>query len=234
MKNLITIEDETKRTYFQLHGISGTGRVAIYCEATNQVSPSDFDNDEDQVEELSSVILKEKDEDEEGNEKYSPLYLSPNAISLSNKIQLIIRFYGSPEDVHVNYDFVHTTNYWTPKNGLILNQAALESILTKELIYIGSKYPIASILRCRKFIMRGWTINAGQLLKIMYQISKLNLDDIATLEDQLIGVDVVHFTILINAIRSQIEKYEKENTPFLISYNYLAKIIDKVFNSNEG
>lgn len=34
---------------------------------------------------------------------YQPVYLSSNAITLSDKIQIVIRFYGNPEEIHSNY-----------------------------------------------------------------------------------------------------------------------------------
>jgi hypothetical protein len=221
------LKDPKSIDYYAMHGISGQGRVAIYC-AANYQGVGGNEQDEAEVEELTNVILKEKEEPD--GAKYHVLFLSPNAISLSHDVQLILRFYGSPEEVHVNYDFVHATNYWTLKGGLILNQPALESILAKELIYVGSKYPVASILRCKKFILRGWQINAGQQLKIMYQISKLDLNDIATLEDQLVGVDVAYFVMLISALRATLKSKVEEGGPFNMSYEYLAEIIDRIFN----
>lgn len=75
----------------------------------------------------------------------------------------MVRFHGDPAEIHENYDFVHCTNYWTSwERRVTLNQQALECIMTKELRYIGSKYPVASVFRVRKFIERGWTIGAGQ------------------------------------------------------------------------
>lgn len=221
-----SLDVDSKEFYYQ-HGISGQGRVAIYCEANSQVPD---DDDPEHIEELTGVVLQEKREKDDENQKYKPVYLSPNAISLSHKVQLIIRFYGEPEEIHKNYDYVHATNYWTIKKGLNLNQPALEAILAKELIYIGSKYPLASILRCKKFILRGWHINAGQQLKIMYQISKLNLDDVSVLEDQLVGVDVAYFMTLISALRSAIKSHSDKGEPFVWSYEYLSEIIDRVFN----
>lgn len=56
-------------------------------------------------------------EDKETQEKeYIPLYFSPNCISLSNKIQLVLRFNGNAQEIHKNYDFVHATNYCTSKS----------------------------------------------------------------------------------------------------------------------
>ena len=121
---------------------------------------------------------------------YRPVFLSTNAITLANRVQLVLRFYGEPEEIHKYYDFIHCTNYWKSwDHDLVLNQAALESLLSKELRYVGSKYPVCSIFRLRKFIKREWTINAGQILKMAYQVSELDLTDPKVLEDQLTGVD---------------------------------------------
>src|SRR3546814_1666855 len=67
---------------------------------------------------------------------YRPVFMSTNAITLSDKIQIVLRFYGEADAIHENYDFVHCTNYWTSKDAnLTLRQPALESLLCKELRY---------------------------------------------------------------------------------------------------
>ena len=69
---------------------------------------------------------------------------------------------------------MHCTNYWTSwDREVVTSAAALESILTKDLKYQGSQYPVCSIIRTRKFIERGWTINAGQYLKMAIQIGAM-------------------------------------------------------------
>lgn len=170
-------------------------------------------------------IPAENLEKNEEKKKYIPIFLSTNAITLSNKIQLVVRFYGEPDKIHENYDFVHATNYWIYETGTVLNQRALESILNKELFYVGSKYPICSLVRTRKFIKRGWQINAGQYVKMAFQISKLNLEDIYVLEDQLIGVDSIYFLSFIESLKT---KQMKDKT-FVLNKDYLTTVIDKIF-----
>lgn len=154
-------------------------------------------------------------------EKYRPVFITTNAITLSNSIQLILRFYGDPEEIHRNYDFVHCTNYWTSKNKeVVLRPEALETLLTKELVYVGSKYPICSVIRLRKFIKKGWTINTGQILKMAFQIKELDLYDPKVLADQLIGVDVAYFVQLLHMI--YIDNRD-------IDYIYICELIDKIF-----
>src|SRR3546814_2858608 len=74
----------------------------------------------------------------------------------------------------------------------------LESLLCKELRYVGSKYPVCSVIRLRKLIRRGWVINAGQILKMMMQVSELDLTNPAVLQDQLTGVDSAYFIELMS------------------------------------
>ena len=47
---------------------------------------------------------------------------------------------------------------------------------------------ICSLIRARKFIKRGWSINAGQFVKMAWQISQLKLNDVKVLEEQLIDL----------------------------------------------
>ena len=158
--------------------------------------------------------------------KYRPLMLTSNAITLSDQIQIVIRFFGKVEDIHKNFDFVHCTNYYDYKeNNLVLHTEALESIITKQLIYVGSLYPLCSLIRMRKFIQRGWNVNAGQIVKMSYQISCLDLKDPKVLEEQLTGVDYAYFHQLIETMKSDI----KDNHQMNIDATYICQLIDKIF-----
>jgi len=153
---------------------------------------------------------------------YRVLFLSPNAISLSDDIQIVCRFHGNNEQIHKTFDFIHATNYFTFKEWLVTNKEALESILCKQLKYQGSLYPLTSIIRMKKFIKRWWNISAGEMLKSMFQISELNLSDPNVVEEQLIWVDIAYFSALIEILRGT--KSDE------ISSSYLNKMIDKVFS----
>lgn len=167
---------------------------------------------------------KKIDLDKESDKKYTPVFFSPNAISLSDDLQIVIRFHGDNDVVHKTFDFIHATNYFTFERGLVTNTLALESILTKQLKYQGSMYPLTTIIRMKKFLKRGWNINAGEILKVMFQISEINLKNPDTLEEQLIGVDVAYFQTLIKILRGV------ENLENKITSEYLNTIIDRVFN----
>lgn len=183
---------------------------------------------ENQIKVLTSGGYKMfyNDDDVRGKLPYRMVYLSDNAITLSDGIQVILRFTGNVETIHSTFDFIHTTNYFTMKDGLVTNKKALESILTKELMYQGSQFPLTSIIRTRKFIKRGWNISAGEYLKIMYQISKLDLNDIDVLTEQLIGVDVVYFDRLLVKLREfNTGLHEVKDIS-----EYLFETIDEVFS----
>lgn len=219
---------------------TGQDRVKIHAKSAGVVSETDNGQSTYQYfEQLSGeegesavgayveTVLGGADE-EVGEEKvadkpkYRPVFLSSNAVTLANHVQLIIRFYGSPEEIHKNYDFIHCTNYWYSKTGeLVLTKEALEATITKELRYVGSLYPLCSIIRTRKFLKRGWTINAGQYLKMIMQLNQLNLLDVAVLEDQLVGVDVAYFAEIIQKLQ--------EKDPAKVDTAYLMAIIDRMF-----
>lgn len=189
-------------------------------EKTQEYVQKVLDNPEEieDVHEDTSIEIKKN----KGSGIYRPVFLTSNAITLSDKIQIVLRFYGEPDEIRENYDFSHCTSYWTNwNNELVLRPQALESILSKELRYVGSRYPICSLVRLRKFIARGWRINAGQILKMSMQISELDLTDINTLEDQLTGVDTAYFVQLISSLR--------EKDPEKVNVAYLTEIVNRLF-----
>ena len=173
----------------------------------------------------TSGMRVNEDAKDEDKAKYIPVFFSPNAISLSNRVQIVLRFHGDDEKIHSTFDFIHATNYWTFDTGLVTNKKALESILTRQLMYQGSLYPLTTIIRIKKFLKRGWNINAGEMLKVMFQISELDLKNPDVLEEQLIGVDIAYFSKLIEILRG-VDSNK-------LTSQYLNEIIDRVFSEFE-
>jgi len=171
------------------------------------------------------------EEQENEKPKYLPAFITSNAISLTDKIQIITRFFGSPDEIHKNFDFIHCQCYYDYKErNLVLPQKSLLSILTKRLRYYGSKYPVCSIFRLRKFLKRGWNINAGEIFKICFQISELNLHDVTVLEDQLIGVDTQYFVWFISKLKEMQTESEEKGKDFVVDYDHVKEMIDGLFN----
>ena len=195
----------------------GEDRVYIYIPSVGVAVEKKIDLDDCE----NPLDQEVEDTEDKTKPKYRPVFFSSNAITLSDKIQIVTRFYGDAAQIHSNFDYVHATNYWTSGEGkVVFSIEAYEACHNKELIYVGSKYPLCSLFRMRKFIARGFTITAGEILKIAMNINEFDLKSVRVLRDQLIGVDSAYFNNLIDAIES------KEN----IDRQYLTVLINKMFN----
>ena len=189
------------------------------------VASSGIVEDKKLVNEAKRTKGIESAKSEEDKPKFLPMYISDNAISLTNDVQLILRFVGNHEEIHKNFDFVHCTCWYDPiKKELGMPQEALVSIVTKELIYIGSKFPLCSLFRMRKFINRGFSVNAGQMMKMVFKLHALNLWPSEVMREQLIGVD----TFYINSFLSAYDAYIRDNNK-APEGTYLYELVDKVF-----
>ena len=208
----VASDEGAEADYEYFEGSSDEARAGAYVGEVMS-DPGDIQDAYEETEDLALDV-------EDGG--YRPVFMSTNAITLSDKVQIVLRFFGEADTIHENYDFVHCTNYWTSRDGnLTLRQPALESLLCRELRYVGSKYPICSVIRLRKFIKRGWVINAGQILKMMMQVSELDLTDPDVLQEQLTGVDSAYFIELMTKLR--------EKDPEKVNAAYLVEIIDRMF-----
>ncbi len=188
--------------------------------------------------ELDDIDAKELDEDkpktkvkdEPKKPRFRVLFVTSNAITLSDKAQIVIRFQGEPAQIHEKYDYKHCTAYWTSwEQQVKVDADTLLCIMNKELRYVGSLYPLCSVIRLRKFLSRGWTINAGQIVKMLWQVNQLNLSDPVVLEDQLVGVDSAYFAQVITALRERMEKRAAAGESCEIDGTYLCTLLDKVF-----
>lgn len=208
-------------------------RLRIFIRSEGAVG-EDYNPHSDQDEDykracaiLNQKIKDKNKEDKENIEPYSPTFMTNNAIALSSKIQLVLRFYGEPEEIHKNYDFIHCTCcYRSWDNELDMPSRALEAIINKELYYCGSKYPLCSIIRTRKFMNRGWIINAGQYVKMVLQLNDMDLTNLHVFEEQLIGVDSAYFNQLIWSVK-QMQKNDPNFTP---DTGYLIGLVNDVFD----
>ena len=184
-----------------------------------------FNSTANEDEEMGIISDKPEPEDD-GREKYRPRFITSNAITLSDKIQIVTRFYGEVAEIHTNYDFAHCTCAWSSwDNEVFLPQKALECIINKELYYVGSKYPLCSIIRTRKYIERGYHINAGQYVKMCMQLNELCLTDVKVLEEQLTGVDTTYFRVMVE----ELQKNQEETGSDKVDTTYAMELINKLF-----
>lgn len=233
-QNILGDTEERVIIYMKSAGVaSETQDEYKYFEYGPEMSTDEFinsvgrsvDNEMDDIKANTDPIEVSQELNELTKEKgkFRPVFFSENAITLSDKVQLVVRFWGDPDKIHENYDYAHAMCCYHHGTGdLKLHPEALESILSKTLIYRGSLYPMASLFRTRKFIERGWRISAGQMLKIIWQLNKVDLNNSAILREQLLGVDQAYFSELLRALENKAPGERVDAT-------YLAKLVDQIF-----
>lgn len=206
-----------------LNCLGGTeDRVVIWVNSVGVAQENGFkERDESMMEQEEHDQIVEQEEDET-KAKYRPVFLSENAVTLSHRVQIVTRFYGEPDEIHKNYDFIHACCYYDLANNKLETPVeALRSMQSKTLYYRGSLYPICSLFRTRKFLKRGWKIGAGEILKMAYQVSELDLKDMRVLREQLTGVDQLYMFQLYDALK-EIDSEKLNST-------YVGEIIDRIF-----
>lgn len=223
--DIVNIKGETENV-IQIHVES-----AGIAQNENEYDGYDYEGngeiEESMAEILNSNSIKVEEASEEEKKPYRVVFMSQSAITLSDQIQIVIRFFGNPEEIHRSFDFTHAKCWYSYANNHLETPVdALQCILARNLHYSGSLYPIASLFRAKKFIQRGWKCSAGELVKIAWQISEINMNDIDTLKSQLTGVDLLYMHALVSAI----EDWKKTNNDEDISQNYVTEIIDRVFS----
>ena len=67
--------------------------------------------------------------------------------------------------------------------------------------------------------------NAGQYLKMCFQLSELNLKDPVVLEDQLTGVDTAYFMQLIERCKRDLKK----DPSIQVNSAYIVSLVDRMF-----
>jgi hypothetical protein len=220
----VRVNKETNRVriHIQSAGVAGEGGDEGY-EFFETVPDEQAANDFLDTAEKPKDDKKQKDKD-----PYRPRFLSENAISLSDKVQVVIRFTGELDEIHKNYDFEHCKcGYDRAQDKLHTPTSALLSLMSRTLYYTGSLYPLCSLFRMRKFVDRGWHISAGEILKMGFQVSELTLTDPLVLREQLVGVDMAYFHELLEIIEN--EKNQRQGKP--IDASYIGALVDRIFNA---
>lgn len=251
-----SIQDEGIRELFQKHSFIAGGAIASL--AMDEV-PNDYDfyfkNPDDCFRVVEYFLSQmsgaefacrdvERKEDgvsvfvshgiykvERDESKYQPIALTANAFSFTDGVQFVMRFAASPEKITENFDFVHAKGiYDYAEDKLLLSEETEKAIESKRLLFTGSAYPLASLIRTRKFVSRGWKVNAGQYLKIALQLNELDLSDPMVLREQLVGVDLFHFASFLEKLESK--GMEKIDLDF--KSDDLFDMIDAAFVRNDA
>ena len=120
----------------------------------------------------NALSVKKYYKNKEKTEKFHVKLITDNSINLSDKIQMIIKFTGKPEDVVDSFDWKHIKSYFIYPDKLFLIDDVYKLVMEKELVYTGSEYPLSSLLRTRKFIKKGWHISTVTMTNIILDVVK--------------------------------------------------------------
>lgn len=206
--------------------IKSMGVVGENTKATISYDYFEGNGTTDDADDIIEDFLKGyKAETKSSKDKYIVQFMTSNAITLRDDIQLIFRFCGNSEEIHKNFDFAHCMNYWTVEEGLVYKQEALVALLERRLYYHGSLFPLAAMFRIRKFLSRGFHISAGEIVKMSYDISKLDLDSPKVLQDQLLGCDYAYFSQVVNILKNRKEGVDR---------TYLFQLLDQAFGDGDS
>jgi hypothetical protein len=228
----VRVNEQTKRVriHIQSAGVAGEGGdegYEYFETIPDEQAANDF-LDKANIGDKQAILEPPAKDKAKDKEPYRPRFLSENAISLSDKVQVVIRFTGELDEIHKNYDFEHCKcGYDRAEDKLHTPTSALLSLMSRTLYYTGSLYPLCSLFRMRKFVDRGWHISAGEILKMGFQVSELTLTDPMTLREQLVGVDMAYFHELLKIIED--EKNQREGKP--IDASYIGALVDRIFNA---
>lgn len=223
ISNLRGVAEDVVEVYIASRGV---------VEVDEDNSDYDLYGEGDLEETMKEIIAMGKPVDDEEAREYKQRpfhinFISPNAITLSNKIQIILRFYGNAEEIHKNFDFAHAMSWYDyHKNELVTPTETLHCILSKTLRYQGSLYPIASLFRMKKFIERGWKCSAGEIIKIAFQIKLIDFTSVEQLRQQLTGVDMLYMRSFIEAL----ENFNKNNPGRSFDESYMVEVVDRIFS----
>ena len=154
----------------------------------------------------------------------SPLFYTKSAITLKNKIQLIVKYFGNEKDVIKKFDFQHTHCYYSLyTDKLFISDEAMDCITNKKLVYTAKGFQLSSFFRMKKFLKRGWDISFPEMLKIAYKISMLDLNDIDILDEQLVGVSTGFCTDFLDKIKQEEGKITEDSFLDLLEEMYYGK-----------
>ena len=133
---------------------------------------------------------------------FTPIFISGNAITLTDKIQCITKWAGEPKEVVEKFDWAHLRSYYKyPK--LHLDPNVYRLITEKDLIYTGSDYPLSSMMRMQKYTKKGWKITATDQLKIALDMARLDLTNLEVLKEQMNGIDPTYMMSILDKIENK-------------------------------
>lgn len=133
-------------------------------------------------------------------------------------VQLITKFYGTPEEVFNWFDFTITHGAFDFEAGsFVFGSRFLADLSKRRLVYSGSsQYPICAMYRTNKYVKRGYTLPGSTIMHIALAIVQLKIETYGQLKEQLMGIDTMY-------LQGLLDKYDSS-----LPVNY-GEFIDEAF-----
>lgn len=222
------------------HGILIAGGSITSVFTNSPIKDLDlYPTSQDSYDKFHETLRKLVDESTNENDKL--LFVSDNAVTYRYAgvvIQIIHKFLqilgGSsnsvftPEEVLETFDFTCCMGCYDLKSHeFILHKDFLIDNVSRSLVYNSEnpRYPICAMYRVLKYQKKGYTISAGELVKLSLCICNLKMESYQDLKDQLLGIDT---QIFMEITEDLIEKHGKDAK---IDYGVVMNIINEKLNS---
>jgi hypothetical protein len=161
-----------------------------------------------------------------------PVYKSDNAltykrVSGKNKyeVQLITRFYGTPEEILNTFDFTIVQGcYDFQTESFVLAENFLTDIAKRVLRYSNnSRYPLCALIRTKKYQARGYVLPNSTIIAIAFALNRVDMSTYKAIKEQLLGVDTI---FLLNFLETLDAEGELDDTKKMQFVEQCCTLID--------
>jgi hypothetical protein len=90
-------------------------------------------------------------------------------------------------------------------------------------------YPLSTVIRCQKYVKKGYTVRPAEMVQLLIQCAKLELHTLQDWKNHLMGIDMV----LLNALFIQMEKEAANNPNTVFDVQHLMDMIDEYVPEDE-
>jgi hypothetical protein len=167
----------------------------------------------------------------EGKERIYAEFVTKNAVSYRIKkelVQLVRCTFAQPRDMLGTFDFTICMASYNPRhhaeNDFIFDPLFMPDLAARVLRYNPGPYPIASLWRMKKFLLRGFNLPAVESIKLALAINNLNLDTYEALKNQLEGID----TSFLKDVTDQLMNKGAETYDFHRAIDFMNEILSRI------
>jgi hypothetical protein len=154
-------------------------------------------------------------------------FVTESAVSFTDdgrRIQLIRARVGEPEQVISHFDFTICQGAFTGKE-FFFGPDFFHHLAQRRLVFnVNSEFPLCSLYRARKFILRGYRFSGIDAIKLGLRIHALDLTTYAQLKRQLMGIDTMFLADLTAQLDSKAEAAYDFNEFLAVLDDWLEKL----------